>query len=141
MSGLSGNALRKKLADLARVKVVDAEKGQLVPDQDVRNLQSPDTRLSKSSEDLVELDELADVGEWVVVSALSDYISLFYARSRIIETYTGALSPNMLVRRVAWPASCCPMKRMSSISSLVRPAARKSSWEKVARPLLKLVGG
>jgi hypothetical protein len=55
LASLSGNGLGEELADLARVKVVD---------------EAPDSGLAPAGKDGVEVDEFADSGEGVVVSAL-----------------------------------------------------------------------
>jgi hypothetical protein len=55
LTSLGGDGLGKELTNLAGVEVVD---------------ETPNTRLTPAGKDLVEVDELADVGERVVVSAL-----------------------------------------------------------------------
>jgi hypothetical protein len=55
LASLGGDRLGKELTNLTGVEVVD---------------ETPDTRLTPAGKDLVEVDELADVGEGVVVGAL-----------------------------------------------------------------------
>jgi hypothetical protein len=55
LASLRSNGLRKQLSNLTGIEVVD---------------EAPNTRLAEASELLVEVDEFANRGEWVVVRAL-----------------------------------------------------------------------
>lgn len=55
LSCLGSDGLSEQLSNLARVEMVD---------------ETPDTRLTEAGKLLVEVDEFADIGVWVVVCAL-----------------------------------------------------------------------